>query len=385
MLSSRGVWTFCDEKESTDAGARQGCHRRSGDRRLQRSLPPRQARVAGHRGRRAGAPVRDRRLDLTRARPRFPDQPVEDDDRLRPVHGGPVDAHGAGRRAVRQGGGQHGGGLDARAARRPETEGRSRHELGRGGPPHRPRRGARQDTGAVGPYPWRHIRPVRHPHEGHEAGGGDGAGGGAARGRVSRRHQGRRLRHRRRADHLGPDHPGRHQDGPGGRGDGHLGSQGRPAGRRAHPAVADAAPVRRYDARAGAGRRDRGGVAADPAPPGQVDVLPAGRRVLRHRLLPARAAAGGRRRHPRPRAGAGRTGRDDVHACPLRGSHEVGGRAAPLPPGRGADTQVQRDVLLHDRRVPRARRIAPGQRDSGRPRPYGSPRRREWGRRSPNG
>ena len=36
---------------------------------------------------RAGAAVRHRRVQLARAGPRLPDQPVEDDDRVRPLHG----------------------------------------------------------------------------------------------------------------------------------------------------------------------------------------------------------------------------------------------------------------------------------------------------------
>ena len=53
------------------------------------------------------------RLDVPRPGPRFPGQPLEDDDELCSLHRRPVVAAGARRRSVRQVRGQPGGGLDA--------------------------------------------------------------------------------------------------------------------------------------------------------------------------------------------------------------------------------------------------------------------------------
>ena len=105
----------------------------------------------------------------------------------------------------------------------------------------------------------------------------------------------------------------------------------------------------------------RGGdLAAVPAEPGQGDVLQAGGRELRDRLLPARAAAPGRRGDPgawgRPAAAGG----DAVRARPLRGCDGGGGRADAGPQGGGADPRAQRDVLVHHGRVPSAGRVAAG-------------------------
>ena len=109
-----------------DSEARQGGRRWRGDRRLQRRIPPDTARVAGHRRRRPGPALRDRRLHVPRPGPRLPDQPLQDDDELCSLHRRPVVAAGTRRRSVRQGRGQLGGGLDARAASRPETKGWAR-------------------------------------------------------------------------------------------------------------------------------------------------------------------------------------------------------------------------------------------------------------------
>ena len=96
-------------------------------------------------------------------------------------------------------------------------------------------------------------------------------------------------------DNWGPDHAREHQDRSGRRRDRNLGAEGVRHGGRAHPPLADAAPLRRDGSPARPGRGRGGDIAAVPAQPGQGHVLQAGRRELRHRLLPARAAAPRRR------------------------------------------------------------------------------------------
>ena len=91
----------------------------------------------------------------------------------------------------------------------------------------------------------------------------------------------------------GPYHARQHQDGTGSPCYWHLGPKGWRVCRCAHPTVADATSLRRYDTAAGTRRGDRGDIAAVLAPPGRGCVLPAGRRVLRHRLIPARTPLGG--------------------------------------------------------------------------------------------
>ena len=82
---------------------------------------------------------------------------------------------GTRRYAVRQDGGESGGGMDGGTARRPEAQGRVRLELGRRGPPAQPRRGARPVPHVVRPHPGRAARSLRHSNKGDPAGGSDGA------------------------------------------------------------------------------------------------------------------------------------------------------------------------------------------------------------------
>ena len=99
-------------------------------------------------------------------------------------------------------------------------------------------------------------------------------------------------------------------------------------------------------------------VSAYSAPSGRGHVLSPGWRVLRHRLLQSRTAAGGSRRDSRPRRSPNRPRRDAVHSIPLREGDGCGGQSAAEPKGRGTDPQVQRPLLLHQRRIPCTRRVA---------------------------
>ena len=154
---------------------RPGGHHRRGHCRLQRGVPPDETRLARHRRGRARPAVRDRRLDLARAGSRLPDQPVEDHDGVCDVHGAAMVGDGTRRRAVRQDGGEPGGGLDAGAAYRPEAQGRVRLELGCGSSPAQPRRGARPVPHVVRPHPGRVVRALRYSNQGDPPGGSDGA------------------------------------------------------------------------------------------------------------------------------------------------------------------------------------------------------------------
>ncbi len=82
-----------------------------------------------------------------------------------------------------------------------------------------------------------------------------------------------------------------------------LGTDGRRDGGRADPARRGAAPARvdRPDPRARRARRRHLGAAAGRAPPGHVPVLPAARRPLRRRQLPARADRDAAALDPAPR------------------------------------------------------------------------------------
>ena len=112
------------------------------------------------------------------------------------------------------------------------------------------------------------------------------------------------------------------------------------------PARARRAPARLHRAAARAGGGDARGRPPDPAPPGPRDVLPPGRRRLRDRQLPPRAAAG------RPRA----PGRAGLHARGLRERPRRGGAAAAGAARRRAHARLQRADVVHARRLPAAGR-----------------------------
>ena len=156
--------------------------RRGRHRRRQRRPPPRRARLGGDRGRRPGAAVGDRRLDLARARAGLPAQRVAHDDAPGAVDG--REAHRAGRLPPR---GQHRGrhhrralgrarpplGAGARlrprrAAARPRAGRRAAPAARSGDDPRRPARGRRRDrqgrarrAGAVPPRRDRGVRRLR--------------------------------------------------------------------------------------------------------------------------------------------------------------------------------------------------------------------------------
>ena len=69
----------------------------------------------GHRAR-SGPAAADRRFDISRSGPRLPNQRVEDDDGLRPIHGREVRRHGSRRPMVLQPGRRSGGCDDRRSA-----------------------------------------------------------------------------------------------------------------------------------------------------------------------------------------------------------------------------------------------------------------------------
>ena len=135
---------------------------------------------------------------------------------------------------------------------------------------------------------------------------------------VLRQREGHRLRDRRRARHEGTHHPRRRRDGPRGLRRWHLGAHAVRPGRRAHTSLADAAHLRGNHALAGPGGRGRGDIPSVPAAPGQVDVLPAGGRGHRYRIVPPQAPPRRGRRPSRPWGRLHGPGRDGLHAGPLR-------------------------------------------------------------------
>ena len=117
-------------------------------------------------------------------------------------------------------------------------------------------------------------------------------------------------------------------------------------------ARAGRAPARLHRAAARARGGDARGRAPDPAPPGPRDVLPPGRRRLRDRQLPPRAAPG-RSRAP---GGAG------LHPRRLRRGARRGGPAAAGAARRRDRARLQRPDVVHARRLPAAGRERRGAR-----------------------
>ena len=244
-----------------------------------------------------GPAVHHRRLDLARARAGVPDQPVEDDDRVRPLHRREVLRAGTPRR------------LGLQPGRRP----RGRHHRRSAGPTCTARPAGRQAWGIEG----RLLSPAEcvalHPliDSDRVLGGFHTPADGLAKARARRRGAGR-TRHRPRRQ-VRSAHRGRRDRRNGGRvagvrtadgvvdadivvcAAGFWGAQLGQGGRPRRPAGADGAPVRphRTDRRARrAQHRAVGGRPADPAPPGPGRVLPRARRPPRHRLLQPPADAG---------------------------------------------------------------------------------------------
>ena len=166
----------------------------------------------------------------------------------------------------------------------------------------------------------------------------------------------------RRARHDCPHRPRGHRDGARGLRRRHLGAQTVRSGRRAHTAVADAAHLRGHHPVGRAGWRGRGNFLAVRAPPGQVHVLPAGGRGDWDRVVPARTPPCGGRRHSGTLGGSHWSGRDALYARPLPERDDGGAGGNAQRRGRGPDAQIQRSVLVHHRRLPRAWGIAPGAR-----------------------
>ena len=336
----------------------------------------------------------DRRLDVARAGPRVPAQPVGDDDAVRQADGGALRLAGRlPRRGRHRGGGDHGalGGAApaprARAVVRPAV----RAALARTGPgaraadrpgadPRRlPRRHGRHRQG--GARPRRRWRAPRSPRActafGHtEVTGFELERGAGPRGRDHARARSAPGTVVLAAGIWGP-------------------KVARLAGVRL-PLTPVRAPVRGHGAAARAGRRDARGRAPDPAPPGRRPLLPPARRRLRDRQLRPRAAA--RRRRGDPAVDGRRRAAVDpaVHARGLRARRRGDGAAPARRRPRAARALLRRPDVVHarrhaadrrGRRRPRAvavrgdlgharRRRGPGARRADRPRrrPHGPAR-----------
>ena len=175
----------------------------------------------------------------------LPDQPVQDDDRVRPIHGRKVRRHGSRRRMVLQPGRRPGSGDHAGAPRRIASPTGLGYIVGHRG--HRAR-AQRNACGFIrsltGENPRRTVCANRWPGQGAASRRCDRAPRPGARRGVPRIHEGDRHRAKRRPCHRRRDI---------GRNDSRrhrrvlrrvLGTRDRRDGRHGHPAVAPRAPVR---------------------------------------------------------------------------------------------------------------------------------------------
>lgn len=321
-------------------------------------------------GRREGAAVRHRRLQLARPRPGVPHQRVQGPDRVRRLHGAQVPGHGPRRGAVLPARRRSRAGDHLRAVGRPAAQARPGdlvgHRLAAAGP-------ARMRGAVADDRP--RADPRRLPHPRRRAGQGSACvrGAGPARDRqgsgVPGPPRGRRHRAARRTGEQRGHRPGgaaRRRRGVGG---GAVGSEDRPDGGCGRAVAADGPPVRQDHAARRARRCQRRApraLPADPAPPGRRPVLPRARRPHRDRLLRAPPDAGGPRRRAELRGRAGHAVGAGVHRGGLRAV--LAGR--PRPAARVAGHQgrggLQRDHVVHHRRhaadggVPRAARFLAG-------------------------